>query len=179
MAGPTAAIVIGTIGRASATSRYLPSGRLVGMRWCPPSRVLHPRLRRTSGYARDRRRARWFTTPVQRGPLNLGDEEGRPLDGSHKYVLHFEKGATPLVDAFWSITLYDSEGFQVANSLNRFAVSSWMRIAEPRPAQTRAEGPCLLPPGIRLSSVLLLIGAATWSVIAMIAATICPRCSSK
>jgi hypothetical protein len=59
-------------------------------------------------------------------PLNLGDEEGRPLDGSHKYLLHFEKGATPPVDAFWSITLYDSEGFQIANSLNRFAVSSWM-----------------------------------------------------
>jgi hypothetical protein len=31
-------------------------------------------------------------------PLNLGDEEGRPLDGANKYVLHFEKGAPP-VDA--------------------------------------------------------------------------------
>jgi hypothetical protein len=59
-------------------------------------------------------------------PLNLGDENGRPLDGENKYVLHFEKGATPPVSAFWSITLYDSDGFQVANSLNRFAVSSWM-----------------------------------------------------
>jgi len=59
-------------------------------------------------------------------PLNLGDEEGKPLDGSNKYTISFEKGATPPVNAFWSITLYDSEGFQVPNSLNRFAVSSWM-----------------------------------------------------
>jgi hypothetical protein len=59
-------------------------------------------------------------------PLNLGDADGRPLDGANRYVLHFEKGATPPVNAFWSVTLYDSDGFQVANSLNRFAVSSWM-----------------------------------------------------
>ncbi len=30
------------------------------------------------------------------------------------------------MNAFWSITLYDAEGFQVGNSLNRFAVSNWM-----------------------------------------------------
>jgi hypothetical protein len=59
-------------------------------------------------------------------PLNLADETGKPLDGANKYTLHFEKRATPPVDAFWSVTLYDSEGFQVANALNRFAVSSWM-----------------------------------------------------
>jgi hypothetical protein len=59
-------------------------------------------------------------------PLNLGDADGRPLDGSNRYVLRFAKGATPPVAAFWSITLYDPEGFQVPNSLNRFAVSSWM-----------------------------------------------------
>jgi len=59
-------------------------------------------------------------------PMNLADETGKPLDGANKYTLHFNKGATPPVDAFWSITLYDAEGFQVGNSLNRFAVSSWM-----------------------------------------------------
>lgn len=59
-------------------------------------------------------------------PLNLADDTGKPLDGGSAYSLHFEKGATPPVNAFWSITLYDSDGFQVANSLNRFAVSSWM-----------------------------------------------------
>jgi hypothetical protein len=59
-------------------------------------------------------------------PLNLADETGKPLDGASKYTIHFDKGAAPPVNAFWSLTLYDSDGFQVANSLNRFAVSSWM-----------------------------------------------------
>jgi hypothetical protein len=59
-------------------------------------------------------------------PINLADESGKPLDGANNYRLHFEKGDTPPADAFWSVTLYDTQGFQVANPLNRFAVSSWM-----------------------------------------------------
>lgn len=59
-------------------------------------------------------------------PANLADNTGKPLDGANRYSIHFDKTAIPPVDAFWSITLYDEEGFQVANSLNRFAVSSWM-----------------------------------------------------
>jgi len=59
-------------------------------------------------------------------PLNLGDDAGRPLDGANNYTITFEKGAEPPTEAFWSVTLYDREGFQVANPLNRFAVSSWM-----------------------------------------------------
>ena len=67
-------------------------------------------------------------------PLNLSDDTGKPLDGANRYTLHFDKGATPPVNAFWSITLYDSDGFQVANVLNRFAVSSYM------PFRTNADG---------------------------------------
>jgi hypothetical protein len=59
-------------------------------------------------------------------PLNIGDETGKPLDGANRYSIHFDKAAAPPVKAFWSITLYDPQGFQVANPLNRFAVSSWM-----------------------------------------------------
>jgi hypothetical protein len=59
-------------------------------------------------------------------PANLADDTGKPLDGANNYTIHFDKGATPPANAFWSITLYDDAGFQVANSLNRFAVSSWM-----------------------------------------------------
>jgi hypothetical protein len=67
-------------------------------------------------------------------PLNLGDNTGKPLDGANKYVIHFAKGGAPPVDAFWSITLYDAEGFQVGNTLNRFAVASWM------PMKANADG---------------------------------------
>ncbi len=59
-------------------------------------------------------------------PLNLADESGKPLDGVNSYTIHFEKATLPPAEAFWSITLYDDDGFQVPNSLNRFAVSSWM-----------------------------------------------------
>ncbi|ABW12856.1 protein of unknown function DUF1254 [Parafrankia sp. EAN1pec] len=55
-------------------------------------------------------------------PLLLTDADGDPLDGSVDYVLHFERDELPPVSAFWSITMYDERGFQVANRLNRFAL---------------------------------------------------------
>jgi hypothetical protein len=62
-------------------------------------------------------------------PINLADDSGRPLDGANRYTLHFDKaGGTPPANAFWSITLYDADGFQVANRLNRFNLSSWMQL---------------------------------------------------
>jgi hypothetical protein len=61
-------------------------------------------------------------------PINLGDEAGKPLEGANKYTLRFSKGDMPPANAFWSITLYDADGFQVANPLNRFNLSSWMPL---------------------------------------------------
>ena len=55
-------------------------------------------------------------------PMCVADADGRALDGGSRYVLHFPKGDLPPVDAFWSLTMYDAEGFQAANSLNRFAI---------------------------------------------------------
>ena len=59
-------------------------------------------------------------------PLNLGDETGKPLDGANKYIDPLRQGR----DAAGQRLLVDHalrpDGFQVANSLNRFAVSSWM-----------------------------------------------------
>jgi len=55
-------------------------------------------------------------------PLNVGDADGNPLEGSGNYVLHFAKEELPPVGAFWSVTMYDEAGFQVANKINRFAI---------------------------------------------------------
>ena len=55
-------------------------------------------------------------------PLNIADVDGRPLTGDHDYLLHFDKGKLPPVGAFWSVTMYDADGFQAANPLDRFAI---------------------------------------------------------
>jgi hypothetical protein len=55
-------------------------------------------------------------------PLNVADADGKPVMGQNSYVLQFAKGELPPVEAFWSLTMYDAEGFQVANALNRFAI---------------------------------------------------------
>jgi hypothetical protein len=55
-------------------------------------------------------------------PASFVDGDGKPYSGANHYVLHFDKGKLPPADAFWSVTLYDKDGFQVANTLNRFAI---------------------------------------------------------
>lgn len=57
-------------------------------------------------------------------PLTQKDADGNAYDGAkHAYVMHFEKGQLPPVDAFWSLTLYDTDFFFVKNSANRYAIS--------------------------------------------------------
>ena len=55
-------------------------------------------------------------------PSVATDSEGKPLDGSSKYVLHFEKGKLPPVNGFWSVTAYDQDGYFIPNAIKRQAL---------------------------------------------------------
>jgi hypothetical protein len=52
------------------------------------------------------------------------DADGQPFNGANKYVMHFDKGQTPPVDAFWSLTMYNQDGFFIENPLNRYAIGN-------------------------------------------------------
>lgn len=53
-------------------------------------------------------------------PTTYVDSEGQFLNGQNSYRIHFP--STPPNDAFWSLTLYDVDGFLVENPLNRFTL---------------------------------------------------------
>ncbi|MFE8014034.1 DUF1254 domain-containing protein [Streptomyces antibioticus] len=55
-------------------------------------------------------------------PHATTDADGRPLDGAHAYVLHFDAGRTPPVDGFWSLTMMNAHQFFADNPLNRYAI---------------------------------------------------------
>ncbi|KAI8469245.1 MAG: hypothetical protein J3K34DRAFT_424459 [Monoraphidium minutum] len=55
-------------------------------------------------------------------PMALADSEGEAVAAPAKYEIRFAKDKMPPAGAFWSVTMYDGEGFQVANKLNRFAL---------------------------------------------------------
>lgn len=62
-------------------------------------------------------------------PFALTDRSGATLDASKRYVVHLHgpRGAMPRLPfpkgAFWSLTLYDSDGLFVDNPLDRYLVN--------------------------------------------------------
>jgi len=61
-------------------------------------------------------------------PTAFVDGDGQPLTGSNRYVLHFDSGDLPPVNAFWSLTMYDEQSFLVANPINRYNIAGWMPL---------------------------------------------------
>ncbi len=56
-------------------------------------------------------------------PTSEADANGEPYSGANNYVMHFPKGLTPPVNAFWSVTMYNGDYFFVDNALNKYTVS--------------------------------------------------------
>jgi hypothetical protein len=65
-------------------------------------------------------------------PLTTKDAGGQQLTGEHTYTLTFAKGQWPPAQAFWSITMYDMEGYLVDNPLNRYAIGDRNKL-KPNP----------------------------------------------
>lgn len=60
-------------------------------------------------------------------PLYLADSDGKQLEGSSRYALHFAPGQLPPVNAFWSLTMYElPSSLLSANSINRYLLNSPM-----------------------------------------------------
>ncbi|HLA58790.1 MAG TPA: DUF1254 domain-containing protein [Puia sp.] len=57
-------------------------------------------------------------------PTSAVDSAGNPYSGANKYIMHFAKGETPPVNAFWSLTMYSADGYFIANPINRYAIGN-------------------------------------------------------
>lgn len=56
-------------------------------------------------------------------PFTQTDKQSRPLSGANSYVLHIPAGQMPPVQAFWSLTMYDGNGFFVPNPIDRYVLN--------------------------------------------------------
>jgi hypothetical protein len=52
------------------------------------------------------------------------DEAGGRLNSAHRYTVTFAKGATPPVNGFWSLTLYNPHHFFEPNVISRYSVGT-------------------------------------------------------
>ncbi len=57
------------------------------------------------------------------------DVEGRRLDGTNRYVVHFDKGMAPPAEGFWSLSLYDDKGRLLAEPVTRYNLGSDDKLA--------------------------------------------------
>jgi hypothetical protein len=57
-------------------------------------------------------------------PIALTDVNGQLLSGSSSYRIVFGRGQAPPERAFWSLTMYSSAGYLVANPAHRYVIGS-------------------------------------------------------
>jgi hypothetical protein len=56
------------------------------------------------------------------------DSSGQELNGSSSYRMHFDESNFPPVEAFWSVTAYNKDGYFIANPVNRYAIGDRDRL---------------------------------------------------
>ena len=61
-------------------------------------------------------------------PLAQTDMNLQTLTGAKSYVLHVPAGALPPVKGFWSLTMYDPNGFFVPNPLRRYVINDRSKL---------------------------------------------------
>jgi hypothetical protein len=52
------------------------------------------------------------------------DTGGERLNGANRYTVTFDKGQTPPVNGFWSLTLYNEHHFFAPNELKRYSLGT-------------------------------------------------------
>jgi hypothetical protein len=62
-------------------------------------------------------------------PRRTVDSDQRPLHGMNQYVIRFAKDQLPPVDAFWSISMYNSRQTFVKNPIHRYAIGDRDHLA--------------------------------------------------
>lgn len=92
-----------------------------GWRWSPKSGIMG------NDYLFRAAFAKWYTggnAPSEAIYIDGRiDYHGQPLDGSKRYVIRFEPGQEPPVDAFWSVSMYHiADGSFVENPIHRYSI---------------------------------------------------------
>jgi hypothetical protein len=57
-------------------------------------------------------------------PNTRVDDQGAPLSGANKYLLHFDKDKLPPVSVFWNMSMYDEKQFFIENDFKRYSIGS-------------------------------------------------------
>lgn len=62
-------------------------------------------------------------------PAALRDRDFGALTGDKRFVVHFPANSFPIpVQFFWSLTMYDTEGFLVPNPINRYIINDRSKL---------------------------------------------------
>lgn len=57
-------------------------------------------------------------------PNTRVDDKAAPLNGAHKYVLHFDKDQLPPVSVFWNLAMYGDDMLYIENDFRRYSIGS-------------------------------------------------------